>query len=174
VGAVTLPPRTRLETGLELLCLLGLLGGAGLLLAVWPELPDRVPGHYDAAGRVTRYDPKGSLWLLWAVSAGLYVLLSVINRFPNAWNIGLARPAEHPEAFRRARTTVRALKAVTVWLFTFILWNSVRVAQGEAAGLPGWFVPVVFVLILGPTLFLLYEAGRNMAAQGGPPGAGPS
>ncbi len=160
-----LPPRTPLETGLEALSLLGLFAGALLLLAVWPELPAEVPGHYDAAGNVTRYDPKGSLWELVGTSALLYALMSVLNLFPQLWNIGVDRPAEHPKVFRRARTMMRALKAFTVWLFTFILWSTVQVAQGAAAGPPWWFLPLALFAPLVILVSWLYLASRDEATQ---------
>ena len=134
-------PGTPLERGLELLSLVGLLGGALLLVVLWPQIPAEVPGHYGAAGSVTYYAPKGSLWGLVAVNAGLYVFLSLINLFPQAWNLP-GTPKDRPRQLRLAQTFVRALKAFTIWLFAFVLWMSIRVAQGAATGLSWWFLPL--------------------------------
>lgn len=153
------PPRTPFETGLEVLSLLGLAGGALLLLVSWPNLPDRVPGHYDLAGNVTRYDPKGTLWLVVGINAGLYTFMSVINLFPQAWNLP-GSPADRPRQFRLAQTFIRLLKVFVMWLFTFILWTDVRVAQGAATGLPGWFLPLGLFAPLVMIVGWLYLASR--------------
>ena len=157
-----LPPRTPLETGLEAISLLGLLGGVLLLVVLWPQIPADIPGHYDAAGNVTRYDPKGSLWGLVGVNAGLYALLSVINFFPRVWNLP-GDPEDRPRQFLLARTVVRGLKAFVIWLFTLILWLDVRVAQGAATGLPWWFLPLG---LFGPLVIIvvwLIRANRDVA-----------
>ena len=133
-------PQTPLEWGLEFLALTGLLGGVLLLTFLWPQIPAEVPGHYDAAGNVTRYDPKSSLWGLVTVNAGLYAFLSMVNLFPQAWN--LPGTEDRPRQLRLARTFMRGLKAFVMWLFTVILWTDVRVAQGAAPGLPWWFLPL--------------------------------
>jgi|HubBroStandDraft_1064217.scaffolds.fasta_scaffold131564_2 uncharacterized membrane protein len=49
-------------------------------------LPARVPTHFDAAGRVNGWGSPASLLLLPVVAAGLYLLLTVIARFPAAFN----------------------------------------------------------------------------------------
>ena len=136
-----LSPEIPLEWGLEALSLAGLLGGALLLNVLWPQSPTKVPVHYGAAGNVTHYDPKSSLWLLVRINAGLYLFLNVINLFPQLWNLP-GTPEDRPHQFRLAQAFVRALKAFVMWLFTSILWMSVRVAQGAASGLPWWFLPV--------------------------------
>ena len=149
------PPRTPLETGLEAISLFGLFGGALLLTVLWPRLPTQVPGHFDAAGNVTRHDPKGSLWGLVAVNTGLYVLLSIINFFPQAWNLP-GTPEDRTRQFLLARTVVRALKA-------FVMWLDVRVAQGAITGLPWWFLPLG---LSGPLVIMvvwLLRANRDPA-----------
>ncbi len=138
---VRLLPKTRLDWGLEALSLVGLWGSALLLIVSWPQIPAAAPGHYDAAGNVTRYDPKSSLWGLVGVNAGLYALISAVTFFPKRWNLpGTA--ADRPRQLELARTMVYALKAFVIWLFNLVLWLSVRVAQGAGAGLPWWvFAP---------------------------------
>jgi hypothetical protein len=119
-----------------------------------------VPGHYDAAGNVTRYDPKGSLWLLVGVSVGLYGLMGAVNAFPQLWNLPAHGAADRSRQLGLARAFMRCLKAFVVWLFTFILWISVRVAQGAASGLPWWFLPLALLAPLVLTVGWLYLANR--------------
>lgn len=144
-----LPPPSRLETLLELLSLAGLATGFLLLLALWPQLPAQVPAHFDASGRVTRFSSKTSLWWLQLTNVGLYLLLTALNRFPKLWNL----PGEgDARQFALARAFVRAFKTSTVWLFVYLLWNTLQVALGKAGGLAWWFLPAG---LFGPILLLI-------------------
>ena len=132
-------------------------------MVFWTQIPADVPGHYDAAGNVTRYDSKVSLWGLVGVSAGMYGLMSIINFFPKVWNLP-GDAANRPHQFRLARTLVRLLKVFVMWLFTFILWNDVRVAQGYTASLPWWFLPLGLFAPLVMIVGWFYLAHRNGTA----------
>lgn len=121
--------RTHLETGLEALSLLGLPGGA-LLVISWPN---RVPGHYDLAGTVTRYDPKGTLWGVVGSNAGAYTLMSVMDLFPQFWNLpGGEKRVENP------------------------------IAQGTVSSLPWWFLPLGLVAPLVMIAGWLYLVNREL------------
>ena len=159
------PNPTPLTAGLEALAFLGVMTGPIIVVASWSYLPPEVPGHYDLAGNVTRYDPKGALWLLVGVNVGLYGLLGAVNVFPQLWNLP-GSPANRPRQLKLAQTVIRLLKAFVAWLFTALLWGSVRVAQGAATGLPGWFLPVVLGSVFSIVGGWLYLANRLEVRSG--------
>ncbi len=62
---------------LSVLSLLLLLGTAAFLLLYWRNIPDSVPGSYDFAGNVDGMADKWTLWMLPAISAVVWVALSL-------------------------------------------------------------------------------------------------
>jgi uncharacterized membrane protein len=48
----------------NIICLIQLVGIAIYLIVVWNSLPDQIPGHFNAAGEVTRFDGKGILLIM--------------------------------------------------------------------------------------------------------------
>ena len=64
------------------LCLLLLISNAVYLIAVWGSLPELIPGHYDFSGNVTRYDSKGTLFIVPAINVVMFIGLSIVERFP--------------------------------------------------------------------------------------------
>ena len=55
--------------GLSLALLAGMFLGP---LIFWSQIPSQIPGHYNAAGEITRWGGKGELFLLPIVSVFMY------------------------------------------------------------------------------------------------------
>jgi uncharacterized membrane protein len=69
------------------LVLLFLIGRAAYL--AWPRIPDRLPLHFDFAGRPDRWGTRSALLVFPAVALGLTVLFYVLSAY-------LPRLARHP------------------------------------------------------------------------------
>jgi uncharacterized membrane protein len=53
----------------------------GLLLAVWPQLPERVPVHFNLSGEADGWSEKGpALFLIPGLMIGIYLLLTFLRR----------------------------------------------------------------------------------------------
>ncbi len=70
--------KTTRWTELPQLLLIALMFVASAL--VWPYAEDRIPTHWNASGEVDRYGDKIELFVLPAITAGLYLLLRYIPR----------------------------------------------------------------------------------------------
>lgn len=120
--------------------LLATLFGASVL--VWPELPERIPGHFSATGEVTRWDER-SLWdwmlmpLLALAIAGMnYGLAALLPRRPGIFNhpgkeafLALP-PARRAPVIARMRTMMYGLSALTTVVFGVLQWVRYRTAAG--------------------------------------------
>jgi hypothetical protein len=116
----------------------------------WPLLPEKIPQHFDLAGRPNRWGGRGSVWVLPGVAVGLYALMSVLQRFPHAFNY----PAEISEAnagrlYRLGVSMVVWMKAEVGALLALLSRQQIEVALGRASMLAGWVVPASVVLIFG-------------------------
>ena len=65
------PRLTIYQIVLEVLCLALLIAGLTLVAIKYPGLPAKIPNHFDAAGNVTDYTGKGSIWLLEGVNLAM-------------------------------------------------------------------------------------------------------
>ena len=144
--------RTGIDAILEGLAVAGWMTGLAFVLAAWPELPDRLPMHFDLAGRPNRWGPRGELFVLPSLALVLLVGMSVLSRFPHIYNYIVAITEQN--AARQYRLAVRLILSLNVllqWLFAVIVGVVIRAAQGLPH--PGiWLVPTIvagtFVLLI--------------------------
>ncbi len=65
----------------DLVALAGLAALGALALALWPGLPDPLPTHWNAAGRVNGWTPKAVVpWILFGLPLFVWGLLGVVGR----------------------------------------------------------------------------------------------
>lgn len=144
----------------------------GLLIALivvgsalaWPELPERVPGHFGAGGEVTRWDSPSFLsWfgpaILGLVLAGmLYGLARLLPDRPHLFNFPdkdrflALPPAFRAPVIRRMLDSLYGLATMMLALFALIQWTRFRTAHG-ADSAP--YVAVVLILSVVTTPILL-------------------
>ncbi len=134
---------------LEGICLFILLGMLLSLMLSWSSIPDKIPAHYDLAGNVDRWGSKTELLILPIMSWIMYGFITVLERFPTAWNTGVKVTEENQErVYRTLKYMIKTLKLILVADFAFMSFCS---ATGRS--LPGWFTVVVLVAVFGDLIF---------------------
>lgn len=138
-----------------------LLVGSAL---VWPDLPERVPGHFAAGGEVTRWDSPSILsWfgpvLIGLTVAGLmYGLARLLPRRPDLFNFPdkdrflALSPSFQAPVIERMRDMLSGLASLMLTLFAAVQWTRFRTAHG-ADSEP--YVAVVLLLSLAATPIVL-------------------
>ena len=88
----------------------------------------------------------------WAV----YVLMTVVEHFPSLWNTGVQITVENrARVYRLLGHLLSTLKCLTTAMFAGLtLWCVL------ARPLPGWFLPVVLVVLFGDMIFWLVRVIR--------------
>lgn len=146
---------------MRIVTLLAMLSVWVLAAVAWPELPERIPVHFDIGGRADRWVAKSAVWwfLLPALATAVGLLLALA--LPR-WMVAMARsnspwlgvpdkrrfaalPVEARE--RAIRTPLPWLHALATCVQVLIGWTvhgSARVATGAWQTLPS--VPS-FVLV---------------------------
>ena len=159
----------------------------GLALGEWSELPQRVPVHFDAAGRPDAFAPKGVVaWFAVPVlGSGLGLLLGcVLPRFllraarrnspflnvPNKQRFRMLPVAARERAVAAPLPWLLAMAVVLQILFAWLVHGSARVAHGEWQVLPPGptFVLVSAVVLLAIVLAVSGSRAvrRELAASG--------
>jgi len=126
-----------------------LLGIAIYLIVAWNNIPDQIPGHFDASGQVTRWDSKISLIIVPIIAAVLFAGISILERFPQIWNTGVRVTEENKfRVYKILKGLITSIKFLIVAAFA-----AITVIQSLAQQLPIWFLPVFIAPILLTIVF---------------------
>ncbi len=143
----------KVMNGLSLLLLLGM---TVFLVVAWRHIPAEVPMHFNALGEIDRWGGKGGLLVLPVIAWATYVLMTVVEHFPNLWNTGVQiTPENRVRVYRLLGHLLSTLKALITALFAGLtLWCTL------ARPLPGWFLPVVLGCLFGDMIYWLVRVFR--------------
>ncbi len=138
-------------------CLLLLIGTSIYLAVAWAGIPSEIPGYYNALGQIDKFTGKGSLISLLLVVWIMYLGMSVIEKFPQVWNTGVAVTAENRNRiYRILKDLLKTMKFFVVSVFTYLIVNS-----AIAMPLSPWFLPVFLVLVFGSLAFFMVKVIIN-------------
>lgn len=136
---------TKLQIVIEIVTILVLVGMYVFLFLTWDSLPDKIPGHYDAAGVVNRWGSKNELIALPVITTVLYLLLSAVLMFPILWSLpGKVTEDNIYSMYSNVRYLLIFMKLEIVIMFTYILYNDTK-----AQNLSPFYLPLVLILIFG-------------------------
>ncbi|MDP6100482.1 MAG: DUF1648 domain-containing protein [Dehalococcoidia bacterium] len=153
----------------ELVPLLLALLTSYILLSTFPGLSDQVPTHFNPAGQPDRWGTRVVLLLLWVAQIGLVYIpaslfglaLAVMGDFRSLVSLpGVMKrelTADQAEAVRIwAIRLLLVTKTLAMALLAVVLYNSIRLAQGETALWGGIFWAVLALLLVG-TAFIIWR-----------------
>lgn len=159
-----LPPTAadRWLDGLALAALIALIA----LPAYWyGQLPERLPKHFNLNGEADAWGTKSGIWMLPAIGAALFVLLTYLNRKPHTFNyLAAITPDNAERQYRNATTMVRVLRLLILLTFLYLVWGTVRIGQGRQLGLGEPFSLLMVLAIDVAALFFITRS-LNMKPQ---------
>ena len=139
----------KLQIVIEAIALIILISMFVLLIVRWDALPDRIPGHYNAAREVDRWGGKGELIFLPVMSVLMYLLLTVVTFFPSSWNMPVEVTEEKRDrVYSCVLTLLVLMKAEVMALFAYLNYKSM-----EAQALSPFMLPIVLAAIFGTIIF---------------------
>ena len=141
---------------IEVICLVCLISITTLLVVLWSGLPAQLPAHFNAAGEIYRMGDKGGLIFLVVINWVLYAFITVLERFPQIWNTGVAVTEENKgRVYRVLKSMIGTVKLICVLDFTYMAWKMI---QGQS--LPAAFTLVVLAAVFGSIIFFLIRLFR--------------
>ena len=143
---------------LETLAIFGLLTLSGMVIYFFPKLPETIPSHFNGSGQPDGYESKSFFWVLPALSVFLYILLTLINLFPNKFNYPVTiTPKNAQKQYTMGTRLIRYIKMILVWMFFYINLSVIQGANHPGQGLGLWFMPVFLAILFIPIIvyFLL-------------------
>lgn len=114
------------------------------------HLPARIPTHFAADGRPDAWGPSAMLLIFPAIALALYLLMTVVARYPSAFNYPVrVTPANHAQLENLALRMIAWLKTELACLFAMLQWFALRAARQLGHGIPAVLMPCALVAILG-------------------------
>lgn len=142
----------------------------------YPDLPNPLPVHFDAAGNANRFEPKsvGSVFTVVFIQAGLTVLLSalavLISRGPA--DVDPARPSSSVRAHREFVARLgKGLVAMTTLVDLGLLASDWAIWSGDRQS--GALLPLTLgPILVGVALLVIIVLQRNRSGDGADEGTG--
>lgn len=129
-------------------------------------LTERIPIHFNLAGQPDGWGKPSMLLLLPVVALVLYLGLTLVARFPAAFNYPVKVTAENrPRLEALALGMIAWLKMEMVCLLAWIQWSTIEAARLGHGGLPPALLPVSLVALFG-TMAWFIAAMRRTAHSG--------
>ncbi|MGV8091290.1 MAG: DUF1648 domain-containing protein [Mangrovibacterium sp.] len=112
------------------------------------DLPNQIPKHFNALGQVDSYGNRRIIWLLPTIGLVLYAGLTVLNKFPFAFNYPTKVTNENAERLYTLGTrTVRLLKVVVVLSFAFLNYRTIEIALNRATEIGKFYLPILLIVL---------------------------
>ena len=129
------------------------------------RLPARIPTHFDLAGQPNGWGSPSSLLLLPAVALAIYLSITLVSRFPSAFNYPVrVTPENHAQLEALALGMVAWLKVELVCLFTWIQWSILEDVRNGRSSLSPALLPVSIVAVFGTVgwhIVAMFRAART-------------
>ena len=134
-----------------------LLGATIFVLVMWPHVPDQIPTHFNFAGEPDSYGGKGQMILLIVLAWVMFIMMTVLVRFPNTWNLPVKVTAENKT---RIYTITRCMLEI-VKLLAVLLMSTLFISITIAANVPQFIMITLVAAILVTCIvgiYLLYKS----------------
>lgn len=146
----------KIDWVMEGMCIALLVGIVLCLLICWGNIPERIPGHYDAMGNIDRWGKKGEILFLPILSCVLYLLITGLEQIPRIWNVGVKVTEENQyRVYRCLKYMIKSVKLLMVADFSYLTLHTLT-----GKPLPWWFTFVFLGLMFGDLIFWIVRLYR--------------
>lgn len=142
-----------------------LVGGSFLLvISYWSKLPPEVPTHWNGAGEITSYGPRGAVWLLPVINLLLVYGLQFAGRTPlDMFNYPVGITEENAAAQHRIALELLAVVRMICALLLFVV--TYFVVATAASGENKFSEPIFWLLMVGLFAAIGYYIWRAFAQE---------
>jgi hypothetical protein len=128
------------------------------------HLPERIPIQFDATDHPTAWGSPAMLILLPAITLIIYLLFTVVTRFPGAFNYPVRVTSfNRPRIENLALDMMAWLKVEIVGVLTWMQWVTIEAARNPNRYIPG-MTPAALVAVFATVsvyIVAMYRAGRE-------------
>ena len=159
---ITKIPLTISDKWLEYICLLLLAGTWALTIFFFHNLPGPIPTHYNAAGYADRFGNNLSSLMLPLIATFLYILLTVLNKYPQYYNYPAGVTNENAKKlYKSASRLVRIIKFLALLVLSGIVVLDIHTAITGSNGNRPWLLPLIITLFVLPNIFFFLRMNKK-------------
>ena len=148
--------RKKFDIILNILCWIILVSTMLFLIITWSKIPDTIPMHYDSAGNIDRFGSKLEILVLPIIILIVYTFITIIEKFPEAWNTGIKVTEENKE--RVYSTLLHLISTIKFIMVGMVAYLTVHTAL--SLELSAWFTPILILAIIGNCVYWIWKLFR--------------
>lgn len=148
--------RKKFDIILNILCWIILVSTMLFLIITWSKIPDTIPMHYDSAGNIDRFGSKLEILVLPIIILIVYTFITIIEKFPEAWNTGVKVTEENKE--RVYSTLLHLISTIKFIMVGMVAYLTVHTAL--SLELSVWVTPVFVLAIFGNCVYWIWKLFR--------------
>lgn len=112
------------------------------LAMIWKNIPAQIPTHFDAAGTPNSWGSKNSLLVELVIAVAAFVLIAIVERFPNSWNFPVKVTSENKERLTHiCLVMIGVLKILVTCIFIDVGLSSIYL------NLPVWILYLLLAFV---------------------------
>lgn len=134
----------------------------GISIAIYLQLPDIIPTHFNGRGKADDYGPRSTLFTLPLIATVLFTGMAFLKTIPHRLNY--LRPVTPLNAARQYRQAVQLLswlQNVIVLLFASIVAGIYYSVQSGTHHIGKLFLPLSLLFVFAPTIYFLIKQTRK-------------
>jgi uncharacterized membrane protein len=159
------PHYTRSTIILEVISILSLLTFFIFTYFTWPSVPQRIPDHFGWSGTPNSWGSKGMLPTMLYVTIIIFILLSIISRFPRLINFPIPNNEDNSKSHLQLRfSLILWIKAELVLFTTYIGIQGMRVALSQSEGLGSYLIITLLAVLFSTSAIFIYQAYKLNSA----------
>jgi uncharacterized membrane protein len=144
------------------LSLLGLVFIWIFCIAEYAKLPEIIPTHFNVQGEADDHGSKASIFILPAIISLVYILLTILNKYPHLFNYPQTITADNAkEAYTKATQLLRIIKLIIIVFTVIIMLDMVRSAKDGHSKLTWWIIPVFILAMIIPVIISVKSAFKK-------------
>jgi hypothetical protein len=151
--------RSKVDWIIETAALAALVAMFVIIATHWSEIPVRprfrsLPPRAASFGYTSPWNPQTVLWIMMALAAATYMLLTLAGVFQKMINLPAEIHRDSPQVRQLVLSMMIVLKAMVMLLFVYFSWTLIAVVTGHGRGLRPEYL-VLFVAAV-PLPLILY------------------
>lgn len=125
---------------------------------IFPDLPERVPMHFNIKGIVDSWGHKGFIWVLPVIGMAVWGALTIMEKAPQHFDYLVEITKENAaRQYKNAVLLISILKTEIMAYFVFTTWQMSKIALGEMAAKSVWDVLLFLIVIFGTLGIFMYR-----------------